>query len=278
MRGCYQVCKWLLKVERVAPSPVDKFGLTPLAVSALPTHLSSSPSLFPWSLRRTCQFLALPPVPEAHCQGTREVQLHNHPPVTRAACEGVEPPIPQVLCSGAGRVRVISGVRRQSAARICAQLHIDVTGSHQALRRGPAVMRGGDAGAVAAGTERGALGRGRRTQRGGDHMEIIALLQKYGAKVKGPGGQLVEYQIFNVKSLEEAATPRVGDRPRGHQAGREDRRGRVRAWAPTPHLSRSSACCRHGSPQLARLPACTVPLLFLGFHADASSKPSRGTT
>ena len=40
----------------------------------------------------------------------------------------------------------------------------------------------------------------------GDHMEIIALLQKYSAKVKGPGGQLVEYRIFNVKSLEEAIT------------------------------------------------------------------------
>lgn len=29
-QGCYQVCKWLLKVEKVPCSPVDKFGLTPL--------------------------------------------------------------------------------------------------------------------------------------------------------------------------------------------------------------------------------------------------------
>jgi hypothetical protein len=32
VHGCYQVCKWLLKVERVPASPVDKFGRTPLAV------------------------------------------------------------------------------------------------------------------------------------------------------------------------------------------------------------------------------------------------------
>lgn len=28
--GCYQVCKWLLKQEGVPPSPIDKFGHTPL--------------------------------------------------------------------------------------------------------------------------------------------------------------------------------------------------------------------------------------------------------
>lgn len=46
VHGCYQVCKWLLKVERVPASPVDKFGRTPLAVGPrwwYPLHARHAP-------------------------------------------------------------------------------------------------------------------------------------------------------------------------------------------------------------------------------------------
>lgn len=36
-----------------------------------------------------------------------------------------------------------------------------------------------------------------------ENPEIVALLQKYGAKVQGPGGRLVEYHNSNVKLPDE---------------------------------------------------------------------------
>ncbi len=113
-------------------------------------------------------------------------------------------------------------------------------------------------------------------------MEIIALLQKYGAKVKGAGGQLVEYQIFNVKSLEEAVTREWEIDPADIKLGEKIGEGEC---APRPPPRTRSAALQPVT-ELGVLPTWqpaarassfpTKPLGHLRSRVDASRRASHG--